>query len=160
MKIAKAVTAGLTLQKNNVEALQHAMKLQNEKSKKTNNKQAKYNHLLSDSILFECAIKGNENVIKSMTLQLGHLYQVFQWKVKTKYTQEMTKKKIRVKKIMKQQISEKINININTLLHLYNTLSASPMKSITSKTAQAAPQVPILIDNPLPPLLPITTKAL
>ena len=78
VKITKAVTAGLALQKSNIEALQHTIKLQNEKSKKTNNKQVKYGCLLGDSILFKCVIKGNENVIKSMTLQLGCLYQVFQ----------------------------------------------------------------------------------
>ena len=77
VKIIKAVTAGLVLQKSNVEALQYIMKLQNKKSKKTNNKQAKYSHFLGDSILFKCAIKGNEDVIKSMTLQLDHLYQIF-----------------------------------------------------------------------------------
>ena len=78
VKIAKAATAGLAFQKSNVEALQHAMKLQNKKSKKTNNKQAKYSHLLSDSILSECVIKGNEDVIKLITLQLDCLYQIFQ----------------------------------------------------------------------------------
>ena len=135
VKIAKAATAGLALQKSNVEALQHTMKLQNKKSKKTNNKQAKYSHLLGDSILSKCAIKGNEDVVKSMTLQLGCLYQVFQWKVKTRYTQEVAKEETRVKKAMKQQASEKVNINVNTLLHLYNTPSASPMKPTTPKTA-------------------------
>ena len=77
MKITKTITVELTFEKNNVEALQHAMKLQNKKSKKTNNKQAKYSYFLGDSILFKCAIKDNENVIKSMTLQLDHLYQIF-----------------------------------------------------------------------------------
>ena len=100
MKITKAATAGLALQKNNVEALQHAMKLQNEKSKKTNNKQAKYSCLLSDSILSKHVIKGNENVIKSITLQLGHLYQVFQWKMKTRYTQYLNNNTLFIQFIM------------------------------------------------------------
>ena len=159
MKITKTATAELAFEKSNVEALQHAMKLQNEKSKKTNNKQAKYGHLLGDSILFKHAIKDNENVVKSMTLQFDCLYQVFQWKVKTRYTQKVAKEKTKVKKTMKQQTSEEVNMNINTLLHFYNTPSASPMKSTTLKTAQTAPQVPILINNSLPPPPLITTKA-
>ena len=135
IKITKTVTAELTLQKNNVKALQHVMKLQNKKSKKINNKQVKYDCFLNDFILFKHAIKSNENVIKLITLQFDHLYQIFQWKIKTRYTQEMAKKKIKIKKIIKQQTSEKINININTLLYLYNTSSASSIKSTTSKTA-------------------------
>ena len=101
MKIAKEITARLAFQKSNVEALQYTMKLQNKKLKKTNNKQAKYSCLLGDFILSKCVIKGNEDVIKSMTLQLGHLYQVFQWKVKTRYTQEVAKEKAKVKKVIK-----------------------------------------------------------